>query len=117
MKPITNPMTPTFFLAFLEEVRKFFKTIDEKAVEKILYNIDLAERINDPRLFKKLNNNIWEFRTKYGNIQYRLLAFWDKSDKTKTLVIATHGIVKKAEKIEIREIKKAEQIRLHYLKV
>ncbi|MFD2889245.1 type II toxin-antitoxin system RelE/ParE family toxin [Chitinophaga cymbidii] len=82
-----------FKTIFLEQVRSFFKSIDKKAVRKILYNVDLAEQINDPRLFKKLNDNIWEFRTKYGNLQYRLLAFWDKSDKQNTLVAATHGII------------------------
>lgn len=27
--------------------------------------------------------------------QNRLLAFWDKTDKTETLVFATHGFIKK----------------------
>lgn len=90
------------------------KSIDPKAVKKILYNIDLAEQSNDPRLFKKLNNNIWEFRSRYGNFQYRLLAFWDKSDETDTLVIAAHGIIKKTSKIPVKEINKAEKIRADY---
>ncbi|MFC5284729.1 hypothetical protein [Pedobacter alpinus] len=30
----------------------------------------------DPELFKKLNNEIWEFRTLYQGLQYRLLAFF-----------------------------------------
>lgn len=54
-------------------------SIDPKAADKILWNIDLAEQTNDPRLFKKLNDDIWEFRAKYQNLQYRLLAFWDKT--------------------------------------
>ncbi|MBK8550751.1 MAG: type II toxin-antitoxin system RelE/ParE family toxin [Ignavibacteria bacterium] len=90
------------------------KSIDSKAVKKILYNIDLAEQTNDPRLFKKLNKNIWEFRSKYGNLHYRLLAFWDKSGKTDTLVIAAHGIIKKTSKISVKEIEKAEKIRAVY---
>ncbi len=103
-----------FRTEFLDRVREFLKTIDEKAVRKILYNIDLAQQTNDPKLFKKLNNNIREFRTKYGNIQYRLLAFWDKSDKQETLVIASHGIIKKTDKMPSKEIEKAEKIRLIY---
>ncbi|TRZ52410.1 hypothetical protein D4S03_03500 [bacterium] len=36
--------------------------------------------INDPKLFKKLHDEIWEFRVKYKTIQIRLLSFWDKRD-------------------------------------
>jgi hypothetical protein len=47
-----------------------------------------------------LTDHIWDFRTLYSGIQYRLLAFWDKEDKPKTLVLATHGIVKKTSKVD-----------------
>lgn len=47
-------------------------------------------------------------------MQYRLFAFWDKLDKTETLVISTHGIVKKVDKIAKAEIEKAEKIRSEY---
>lgn len=103
-----------FNTRFLEEIKTFFKELDRKIIRKILFNIDLAEQTNDPRLFKKLTNNIWEFRIKYGNLQYRLLAFWDKTDHTQTLVIATHGIVKKTDKLPAKEIEKAENIRALY---
>lgn len=103
-----------FKTVFLEQVRSFFKSIDKKAVRKIIFNIDLAEQTNDPRLFKKLNDNIWEFRTRYGNQQYRLLAFWDKTDKNNTLVIATHGIIKKTDKVPLKELETAERIRHSY---
>jgi len=78
------------------------------------YNIDVAEQTNDPKIFKKLQNDIWEFRTKYASLQIRLLAFWDKSDNKKTLVIATHGFIKKTEKISTNEINRAVKIRLKY---
>jgi len=103
-----------FRTEFLTEVKEFLNDVERKAVKKILYNIDLAEQTNDPRLFKKLNDNIWEFRSKYGNLQYRLFAFWDKTQKTDTLVIATHGIIKKTEKVPAKEIERAEKIRMKY---
>ncbi|GAA0529036.1 type II toxin-antitoxin system RelE/ParE family toxin [Chitinophaga japonensis] len=103
-----------FKTIFLEEVRAFFKELDSRAVKKILYNIDLTEQTNDPRLLKKLTSDIWEFRTKYGNLQYRLLAFWDKTDRTNTLVVATHGIIKKTDKMPGKEIVKADAIRQAY---
>ena len=70
--------------------------------------------INNPKLFKKLEGEIWEFRTKYNGIQYRLFAFWDKTERTDTLVISTHGIIKKVSKVPKSEIEKANKIRLEY---
>ncbi len=60
---------------FLEEANQFIAGLDSKTVKKIFYKIDLAEQTNNPRLLKKLQNDIWEFRTKYAGIQIRLLAF------------------------------------------
>ncbi|MEQ8478917.1 MAG: type II toxin-antitoxin system RelE/ParE family toxin [Fulvivirga sp.] len=99
---------------FLEEANKFMAGLDAKTVKKILYNIDLAEQTNDPRLFKKLKNEIWEFRTKYSGLQIRLLAFWDKTDNKETLVIATHGFIKKVDKVPGREIDRALNLKDKY---
>ncbi len=98
------------------EARDFMKTLDSKMANKVFYNIDLAEQTNDPRLLRKLNDNIWEFRTKYRTRQIRLLAFWDKTDKTDTLVFATHGFIKKTQKTPKNEIERAENIRTNYFK-
>ena len=78
--------------------------------------MDKAKLGLNPALFKKLNNNIWEFRTKYNGIEYRLLAFWDKRDNARTLVVSTHGIVKKTDKIPKLDNEKATKIMLDYLK-
>ncbi len=103
-----------FRTIFMEDVADFFVEINENAQEKILYNIDKAEQGSDPELFKKLTNEIWEFRTKYGNLQYRLFAFWDKRDKMDTLVVCSHGIIKKTDKVPSKEISKAEKLRTYY---
>lgn len=105
-----------FRTIFLEEVDEFFDELDDKVKAKILFNIDKAEQTNDPRLFKKLTPEIWEMRSKYENLQYRLLAFWDKRDNEDVLVICTHGIVKKTDKVPSKEIEKAKAIRTNYLK-
>ena len=105
-----------FETRFLEEVDEFIAKLDQKTARKIIYNIDLAEQTNDPRLFKKLQNDIWEFRAKYAGLQIRLLAFWDKTDNKDTLVIATHGFVKKVDKVPGNEIERAERIRDKYFK-
>lgn len=88
--------------------------IDAKAKKKIYYNLDKSKPENDPKLFKKLTDDIWEFRTLYQGIQYRLFAFWDKTDKTETLVLSTHGMVKKVSKVPKSQIEKALKIRDEY---
>ena len=79
-----------------------------------MYNIDLAEQTNAPKYFKKLQQGIWEFRVKFAGLQIRLLAFWDKTDKKKTLVIATHGFIKKVDKVPPNEIDRALKLRTKY---
>lgn len=69
---------------------------------------------NNPKLFKKLTESIWEFRTKYNGIQYRFFAFWDKTESTETLVISAHGIIKKVSKVPKADIDKANIIRKEY---
>ena len=107
-------MTEYFSILLSTEVEEFLDSIDEKARNKILYNIDKAKSTVDPKIFKKLTQEIWEFRTKYGSLQYRLFAFWDKRDNKNTLVIATHGIIKKTQKTPKEEIEKAMRIREYY---
>lgn len=103
-----------FETRFLEEANEFLASLDKKSGAKIIYNIDLAEQTNDPRLFKKLQEEIWELRTQYLGKQIRLLAFWDKSDNKETLVIATHGFIKKVDKVPAKEIDRAENLRKKY---
>jgi len=103
-----------FDVIILGEVWDLLDTVDEKSKDKILYNIDKAKYVNDPELFKKLDDLIWEFRTKYKKTYYRLFSFWDKTDKTETLVVATHGIIKKTDKIPKIEIEKAKAIMKQY---
>ncbi len=101
-------------IQFLEPAKAFLDKLDKKSREKIIFNIWKSRETNDPQLFKKLTGNIWEFRTVFNNTQFRLFAFWDKFDNKKTLVIATHGIVKKSQKTSKNEIEKAEQLRKRY---
>ena len=101
-------MEPKFEIIFLDEAHNFIHSINSKAQRKVLYNMDKARYLNDISLFKKLTPEIWEFRTLYQGLQYRLLAFWDMHRKP-TLVVATHGFVKKTDKVAKDQIKKASQ--------
>jgi Phage derived protein Gp49-like (DUF891). len=54
------------------------------------------------------------FRTLYQGLQYRLLAFWDKTSTTDIFVISTHGFIKKRSKVPDNEIQKAVKSRTKY---
>ena len=103
-----------FELDLLEEARDFLKSLTKEIRGKIGHNIRRVQKgERDKELFKKLDGTeIWEFRTLYNKTYYRLFAFWDKDENT--LVVATHGIVKKSQKTPQGEIAKAEGIRKLY---
>lgn len=99
-----------------DEALEFLHRIPYPAADKMNYNMHrvmAGER--NKEIFKKLENTeIWEFRALYNKIAYRLFAFWDKDGET--LVVATHGLVKKTQKTPPKEISKAEAIRKEYFK-
>lgn len=107
-------MAKGFELVMLEEAKEFVLGLPQSAMKKVLYNAHrIASGEQNAELFKKLeSSDIWEFRTLYNGIQYRLFAFWDTSNNA--LVVATHGIVKKTQKTPPKEIVKAERIRQEY---
>lgn len=105
---------PNFKVLILEEAFKFMESLPMSAKKKIAYNIFQAACYLEPRFFKKLNQQIWEFRARSNGMQYRLLAFWDK--KSEKLVIATHGFVKKTQKTPSNEIEHAKRIMERYYK-
>lgn len=106
-----------FRLVLTDEAASFIKSMPQCVEEKIYYNIyRVAKGERNKELFKKLDNtNIWEFRTMYNRIAYRLFAFWDKDEEI--LIIATHGIIKKTQKTPSKEIRKAEAIRKQYFEM
>ncbi|TXK20957.1 type II toxin-antitoxin system RelE/ParE family toxin [Pontibacter qinzhouensis] len=107
-------MKEKFKVRFLEEAAEFLDNLDEKAREKIIYNVRKAQIANDKEIFKKLTDEIWEFRALYNKTYYRLFAFWDKTEKSDTVVISTHGLVKKTGKTPTGDLEKAERLRKHY---
>lgn len=105
---------PKYNVILSKEVMEFLSTLPVKAAKKIIYNITVvAGGLQDKELFKKLeDSDIWEFRTLYMGIAYRLLAFWDTEEQA--LIITTHGFVKKTRKTPGKEIEKAERLRKEY---
>jgi phage-related protein len=107
-------MSVKFQVQFLEEAAEFLDNLDEKARDKVIFNIHKARFSNDKELFKKLKDEIWEFRTLFNRTHFRLFAFWDKTGNQETVVISTHGIIKKTDKTPVTELEKAEKIRKLY---
>lgn len=104
-----------FKIVYTEEAINFLSSLPDKARAKVAYNIGKSMYVLDNNLFKKLGDtDIWEFRTLYNGMAYRLFAFWDT--EADTLVIATHGIAKKTQKTPPKEIAKAEERRKEYFK-
>ncbi len=104
---------PKFKIVYSSEVISFLNGLNDKAKAKIMYNINRCKYVIDKTFFKKLEgSDIWEFRTLCNGVQYRIFAFWDTEEET--LVLTTHGIVKKTQKTPSKEIAKAERIRKEY---
>ncbi|MEZ5173707.1 MAG: type II toxin-antitoxin system RelE/ParE family toxin [Bacteroidia bacterium] len=108
---------PKFNVEFLEEASDFLDKLDEKVKQKIIYNITKARYSNDSDLFSKLSDEIWEFRTLFNKTYYRLFAFWDKQDKSDTVVISTHGLIKKTKKTPQSDLEKAKRLRNEYFEL
>ncbi len=109
-------MLPKFEIILLAEAYDFIESQPLKVRKKILQNLRRSQYQLNPVLLKKVRGEIWEFRTRFSGMQYRLLAFWDKSDKSRSLVVATHGFVKKANRIRQQEFDKALMLREVYFK-
>ncbi len=102
-------------VVFMEEASEFLRELSPQARKKIYYNVaKVRGGVKDSDLFKKLDgsSDLWEFRTLYEGIQYRLLAFWDA--EAKSLVVVTSGFVKNKWEIPAKEIAKAEALKNKY---
>ena len=102
-------------VVYMQEAKDFLKTLPVAARKKIFYNVLKIEGgVKDSELLKKLEgkSDLWELRTLFDGIQYRLLAFWDAEEKR--IVVATHGFVKKTWKVPSKEIARAEALRKKY---
>lgn len=106
-------MSKNFEVLLSEEAKAFIRSLDIKLQKKIAYNIQKSREVNDTNILKKLTDEIWEFRTRYDKQQIRLLAFWDSN--LKSMIVCTHGFVKKTQKTPKSEIKKALEFRKKYL--
>jgi hypothetical protein len=67
-------MEMKFEVEFLPDAVKFMNNLENKAREKIYYNIRKAQITKDTVLFKKLTPTLWEFRTLIKHVTVCLLS-------------------------------------------
>ena len=94
----------------------FLDSLPGKAAQKVTWVLRLLEDMNivPSSYFKKLlgTQEIWECRIQLGSNAYRILCFFTEN----SVVVLTHGFVKKTQKTPKAEIEKAETYRKDFLK-
>jgi phage-related protein len=103
-------------ITFLEEAEIFLDSLSDKAKRKILSDIRKTEAGLRGEWFRKMpgTDGIWEFRTLFNKTYYRLFAFWDSTSDQQSLIVCTHGLVKKTDKTPQGDIDKAERLKKEY---
>ena len=95
-------------------VQEFLDRLTGKVAQKIIWALRLLEDIETvpSTYFKKLTGtDIWECRIQYGSNSYRIFCFFDSH----SVIVLTHGFMKKTQKTPKQEIEKADFYRKEYL--
>lgn len=96
-------------------IRDFLDSLPAKAAQKVAWVLNLVEDLDiiPSAYFQKLSGTeeIWECRITFGSNAYRIFCFFEKN----SLLILTHGLVKKTRKTPRSEIVMAETYRKDYL--
>ena len=97
-------------------VRDFLDSLPGKVAQKVAWVLSLLEDLEvvPSTYFKKLvsTEEIWECRVQFASNAYRIFCFFEGH----SVVILTHGFVKKTQKTPQQEIERAEAYRRDYLK-
>lgn len=96
-------------------IQEFLDSLPGKIAQKVTWVLSLLEDLDvlPSQYFKKLvgSEEIWECRVQFGSNAYRLFCFFINS-----VVVLTHGFIKKSRKIPKKEIEKAEFYRQDFLR-
>jgi len=97
-------------------VQEFLDSLPGKAAQKIAWVLRLLEDLDivPSSYFKKLigTEEIWECRIQLGSNTYRIFCFFSDN----SVVVLTHGFIKKSQKAPGYEIERAEAYRRDFLK-
>ncbi len=102
----------------LKQAEDFLDNIEEAARKKLFISMRKTKERIFGDWFKKMigTDDIYEFKADNKGKFYRLFAFWDSRGERQTLIVCTHGLIKKTNKTPKSEINKAEEIRKNYYK-
>jgi phage-related protein len=96
-------------------VQDYLDSLPGKVAQKIVWVLRLLEELETvpPTYFKKLigTEEIWECRIQFGSHIYRIFCFFDGH----SVVVLTHGFIKKSQKTPRQEIERAESYRRDFL--
>lgn len=96
-------------------IQEFLDSLSGKVAQKVLWTLKLLEDLDilPSTYFKKLTGTegIWECRVQYGSNIYRIFCFFD----IHSVVVLTHGLMKKTQKTPKQEIERAESCRKDFL--
>lgn len=96
-------------------VQEFLDSLSSKLAQKVAWVLRLVEDLDvvPAAYFKKLVNTeeIWECRIHLGSNAYRIFCFFDGN----SVIVLTHGLIKKTQKTPQREIERAETYRRDYM--
>ena len=97
-------------------IEEFLDSLSGKAAQKVTWVLSLIEDLDIiPAIYlKKLigTEEIWECRIQLASNAYRIFCFFENN----SVVVLTHGLIKKTQKTPKQEIEKAEAYRKDYLK-
>ena len=97
-------------------IKEFLDSLPAKAAQKVTWVLSLLEDLDivPSSYFKKLvgTEEIWGCRIQSGSNTYRIFCFFLGN----SVVVLTHGLVKKTQKTPKQEIEKAETYRKDFLK-
>lgn len=97
-------------------IQEFLDSLPGKVAQKVTWVLSLLEDLEvvPSSYFKKLvgTEEIWECRVQFGSNAYRIFCFFVDN----SVVMLTHGFIKKSQKTPKSEIEKAEAYRRDFLK-
>ncbi|MFH1295831.1 MAG: type II toxin-antitoxin system RelE/ParE family toxin [Bacteroidota bacterium] len=105
-------------IVLLKQAEDFIDEIEELVRKKFLLSMRKTKSRIFGEWFTKMTdaNDLFEFKVDYNGKFYRLFSFWDSRGETETLIVCSHGLIKKTNKTPKSEIAKALDIKNKYFK-
>ena len=97
-------------------VKNFLDSLSGKVSQKVTWVLSLIEDIDmvPSKYFKKLigTKEIWECKVRIRSDSFRIFCFFYSN----SLLVLTHGYIKKTQKVPIAEIRRAERYRDDFIR-